>query len=523
METRQVTYVGMVKDMEKQGRLIASIVILVFVAYSLLGLVGLLPAQYDATKGFKTELNFGDITEYPSSPNYNPAKIVYDSVNNQAWFIGAGSNSIGKITSDGTVTKFTIPESNANPQSLAIDNTGMIWFVTETHKLGSMTQAGVFGTMHGTFPYTYNRDVAYYSGSIYIAEGSDTGTNYITEYKISANTMNPHGITTKSCSVSTLTIDVSGNVWFTESASSKLGRMTQAYAFEEWDTPSTPSQAIGITVDNNGDIWFGEYGNDKIVKFTTSTELFKEHAIPTSGARPVGITTNAVTGDIWFTEEVANKIGRFKQDTQQITEYEIPTASSHPYGIVSDSSGDNIWFTEYFGNRIGKLYAPANRPITIDVIQAGQWKKGDTTEQYNYISTATTVVVNVQSEFPITSVKIVYATNPNLPAFQTNAMTLLSGDSRNGNYSYNIQALGKETNISYRIDAESLSGKISTQYYIIHIIEHSDQPATTSAFNTSQIIYAIIIVSLTALGIFFNRQSISGWLPVRKKGWNRRK
>ncbi|MHB8146280.1 MAG: Vgb family protein [Vulcanimicrobiaceae bacterium] len=79
-----------------------------------------------------------------------------------------------------------------------------------------------------------------------------------------------------------------------------------------------------------------------------------EYAIPTSSARPLGITAGP-DGNLWFTEYngLGHKIGRITTGGT-ITEYSLPTSDAYPVGITTGPDG-NLWFTEQEGNNIGKI------------------------------------------------------------------------------------------------------------------------------------------------------------------------
>jgi uncharacterized repeat protein (TIGR01451 family) len=186
-----------------------------------------------------------------------------------------------------------------------------------------------------------------------------------------------------------------GNVWFTETQASKIGRITPAGAITEFLLPTAGSLPSGITSGPDGNLWFTEPGNAKIGRITPSgtiaefalqtakTNLFsditpgpdgalwfidpaansigqittqgvvKEIQIPSKGANPFGITSGT-DGGVWFTEPGVNQIGRFNPVTGVFSEFTIPTQGSSP-GFITSGPDGALWFTEFFAGQIGRI------------------------------------------------------------------------------------------------------------------------------------------------------------------------
>jgi virginiamycin B lyase len=142
-----------------------------------------------------------------------------------------------------------------------------------------------------------------------------------------------------------------GNVWFTESAQNKIGKLTPTGTFTEYTVPTGSSTPSGICAGPDGNLWFTEQAGNKIAKCTTGGS-FTEYTVPTGSSAPLGICTGP-DGNLWFTESSGNKIGVVTV-SGTFTEYAISTSSSQPRGICAGPDG-NLWFTETNGNKIGKI------------------------------------------------------------------------------------------------------------------------------------------------------------------------
>ncbi len=113
------------------------------------------------------------------------------------------------------------------------------------------------------------------------------------------------------------------------------------------DFPATPD----ITNGPDSNIWFTEDAVDKIGRITPEG-VISEYPIPTPDSEPSGITKGP-DGNLWFTEQAAGKIGRISP-TGVVTEFTIPSPYASvntspffpkPLAIAAGPDG-NLWFTE---------------------------------------------------------------------------------------------------------------------------------------------------------------------------------
>jgi virginiamycin B lyase len=184
-------------------------------------------------------------------------------------------------------------------------------------------------------------------GALWFTESSSSKIGRITtaesfsEYTIPTGASSPFGIAA----------GPDGALWFTENASNKIGRITTAGSFTEYTIPTSSSHPYFITAGPDGALWFTEFSGNKIGQITT-TGSFNEYPVLTASSSPAGITAGP-DGALWFTENTGNNIGRITTGGS-ITEYPIPTSASNPLGISSGPDGA-LWFTEYGGNKVGRI------------------------------------------------------------------------------------------------------------------------------------------------------------------------
>jgi streptogramin lyase len=167
----------------------------------------------------------------------------------------------------------------------------------------------------------------------------------ITEFPLPVPNSSPLGIAVGS----------DGNLWFTEVAGSRFGRVTPAGAVTDFSTGSgisTNSQPWSIAPGPDGNVWFAEVNRVGRIfpSLATATE-FSVGISPGAGIRGVA---GGPDGNVWFTEDGGNRIGRITP-AGTVTEFSAGiSAGSRPQAIVAGPDG-NLWFTEMDGNRIGRI------------------------------------------------------------------------------------------------------------------------------------------------------------------------
>ena len=145
-----------------------------------------------------------------------------------------------------------------------------------------------------------------------------------------------------------------GNLWFTENATDRIGRITPNGVVTVFSIGITPgARPTGITAGPDGNMWFTEYAGNRIGRITPLGVVTEFSVGITANAHPNYITAGP-DGALWFTEYSIHRIGRITT-SGVVTEYSSGmTLGAFPERITLGPDG-NLWFTEYTGNRIGKI------------------------------------------------------------------------------------------------------------------------------------------------------------------------
>lgn len=195
---------------------------------------------------------------------------------------------------------------------------------------------------------------------------TETATSKIGFITPDGATSNDFTTTTASSFPYNITGGPDGNIWFTENTPNNIGEFLSvgggggigetAITYPAADGPSSAFGAWGITSGPDGNLWFTESHSPEDSSFVGN--------ITTGGTIttfPIGFTRNpegitaAPDGNMWFTEPTTNTIGNIAPtSTSTVNHYTIPTASSGAVSITLGSDG-NLWFTESAVNQIGVI------------------------------------------------------------------------------------------------------------------------------------------------------------------------
>jgi streptogramin lyase len=281
----------------------------------------------------------GQITEYPLlSSNSEPHGITAGPDGN-LWFADRGTSKIGKITTSGTVTEYSLP-SGSEPWGITAGSDKNLWFTDNaTSKIGRITTSGTiteYSLPGGSRP---EGVAAGSDGNLWFTEASKIGkittAGAVTEYPVASFT-HPGAIAA----------GPDTNLWF--AGGNKIGKITTSGTVTEY-TGAPLSDLRGIVAGPDGNLWFTDYSNRTIGKITTSGAI-TEYSLSLL-SRPQGITSGP-DGNLWYTDYGASKIGTITT-LGTITEYSLPSGSE-PWGITA-GPGKSLWFTDNATSKIGTI------------------------------------------------------------------------------------------------------------------------------------------------------------------------
>jgi virginiamycin B lyase len=169
---------------------------------------------------------------------------------------------------------------------------------------------------------------------------------------------------TANSSTTGITVGPDHNLWFIDSGTNSIGRMTTSGQVKEYPLPASyrcDLHEAEITTGSDGALWFVEDGYASYVaaigRITTSGTI-SEYPLPGNAARPLSIVAGP-DGALWFTENSADSVGRltiqgrFSQFAIPMQTF-APSILPAPVGITIGPDGA-VWFTDASTNAIGRI------------------------------------------------------------------------------------------------------------------------------------------------------------------------
>ena len=193
------------------------------------------------------------VAEYLGSPEFKPGTVVPGPDGNM-WFVNSkcdsfgGSCTIGKMSPSGSILGEYAVKGVPSQMVAGPNHENSLWAVTPGTAGNSIVRVTTAGA--------------------------------VTEYLLPAASV-PEGIVA----------GPDGNLWFTDSGTSKVGKITPSGVISEYPLHSEASRPLGIVKGPDGRLWFTEWGNNQIAAILPSgvkVEPKLELAPHSSGSCPAG-------------------------------------------------------------------------------------------------------------------------------------------------------------------------------------------------------------------------------------------
>jgi virginiamycin B lyase len=244
------------------------------------------------------------------------------------------------------VKEWPVPYADSRPRDPYVDGQNRVWFVGQTGNYIAYLEpkSGKFRRYEledGALPHNLivdQKGMVWYAGNGNGHIGKlDPATGKISRYPMpNAAARDPH----------TLVFDQKGDIWFTAQNSNFVGRLgTSTGKVDLVQVPTSNARPYGITVDSKGRPWFNEFGSDKIAVIDPATLKIREYSLPNDRSRSRRI---AITSDdrIWYVDYSRGFLGRLDPVSGQFKEWPLPHGpTSLPYAMAADDK-DRLWMVE---------------------------------------------------------------------------------------------------------------------------------------------------------------------------------
>ena len=161
-------------------------------------------------------------------------------------------------------------------------------------------------------------------------------------------------IQTEEAGPSALVVDDSGNVWFAEALSGKIGVVdSKTFEITEFAPDPPLAEPFALLFDKSGSLWISEHIGPGITKFDPILETFEHVKAPNPESLPFGLAID-MYDNIWFGQHITDELAVYDPYNDQLIEVSIPTPESFTQFTAADDDG-NIWFVEQRGKKLGMV------------------------------------------------------------------------------------------------------------------------------------------------------------------------
>jgi len=254
-----------------------------------------------------------------------------------------GDGSEGVLTYTNTATNFAVGHyyEDDNPTGTSADVYNLS--VTLSNNTGSVT-TNLGGLVTNIPP----RLVLSINSPIEIGAPATLQGAEITEFPVGDGAF-PQGITA----------GPDGNIWFTETGSNRVGRITTNGVITHFNVGGIGRGFVGIAPGSDGRLWFCASGStdsfqDGKIYAITTAGVSTMYNIPRAGTEPSKspqyITRGGGAND-WYAD-TSYRIGRVTP-SGVITQY-VHQAGVNPWGVTLGAD-NNVWFTAFFSDTVNRL------------------------------------------------------------------------------------------------------------------------------------------------------------------------
>jgi len=323
----------------------------------------------------------GTITEF-SIPGAQSLVGIAAGADGNIWFTDQFTGKIGHVSTAGSQPQFFSLPAGSHPQGITSGPDGNLWFVDQkpngAFTVGKITTAGQireFSATKNAGPFQA------YAFAAQIAAGPD-GNLWFTNPQATATAGNLLGkINTSGTSVTIyspadtpmgVVSGPDGNLWVTESG--HVARITTTGT--ETEIAATFPASVGITVGADGNIWFTEFGT--VANINPSTLVLTEGVTSTfySFSLEWGITS-APDHNLWFGALNSSNFGQLSTQGQLLNTYAVSNGSGPTWDTLGPDGA--IWFTEYYAGKVASMNTSGVITNSFSLPEANTHPEGITT------------------------------------------------------------------------------------------------------------------------------------------------
>ncbi len=324
----------------------------------------------------------GTFTDY-TIPSGDSVSGITSGPDGALWFISrhlaGATDTVGRITTAGSVTEYAITTSGAYPMGITTGPDNALWFTEYNgRKVGRISATPFFSEYSLPTGHSNPTSIVSSAGSMWYLNTTSSSQPFLSKITTSGTSTNystiPAGNTGGDFVSHNLTVDTSGNIWFSGCTYTSSGSKNMLLGYMNPSTNAmTTFQYAGMVCDNpnwvvgppaidaSGNVWVclhmgGYSGYSKVEQFNSSGTLLSSWA-PTAGNQNWTSVTAGPGNSLWLTDDHNNQIDQLvlSSTTDQVTGMNTYTPSgtfSSSTNITTGPDG-NLWFGE--SGAIGKM------------------------------------------------------------------------------------------------------------------------------------------------------------------------
>ncbi|MEI2717513.1 MAG: SBBP repeat-containing protein [Candidatus Nanopelagicales bacterium] len=303
---------------------------------------------------------------FGGSTGLQPVGIALDAEGN-IYTANNGSNTVTRISADGTTTAQFGGTTGAEPYGIAVDTKGNVYTAnsdadTVTRISADGTTTAQFGGTTGSGPGGIAVDA---DGNVYTG---NTGSNTVTRISADGTTTAQFGGTTGDYPVR-IALDTKGNVYTANNGSNSVTKISADGATTTQFGGTTGDYPNGIAVDAQGNAYVANVGSDTVTRISadgTTTAQFGG----TTGHLPDGIAVDA-QGNVYTVNYGSDSVTKISADGTTTAQFGGTTGTS-PGWLALDADG-NVFTANYGANSVTRI-SPDRGPVTFNsgAFPAGQ-------------------------------------------------------------------------------------------------------------------------------------------------------
>ena len=308
------------------------------------------------------------------------------------WFSAPFPGVLWKfVPGPNSYTRFSPPDASSSPGPIAFDASGKLWYADQASgSIGFLNTTDSAFSKIFSFPYTGGIPGGITVDSNNTVWVTDSAKSRVLAFNQTSEIWTYMITPTNSSDLGPIATDQGGNVWFvgdsvpppdapqTGHGGGGIGKIEMLNVASHTIlnfVPTSPNSTFltGIAIGSSGDVWFAEHGSNRIGRITAPytnasiTQISLDSINP--NAFPWGLTIDQ-RGNLWFTEHIGNKVAFYDVAKNQFQEWPIPTPQSDSKFVALDQFG-NAWFAEGSTPTVSNLGVLALQPSAIGLVTSG--------------------------------------------------------------------------------------------------------------------------------------------------------